>query len=439
MLINKELIMITEIVRKKLSSYFTGQKEIIFNNNIPSFKTISEKISEISNIGLYLHIPFCNKICPYCPYNKELYNKEIAVSYTKSLKKEIQQYSLIAGNIPITSFYIGGGTPSSMLNNGIIEIIEFIYDKFNMQCDIHMECHPNHISDKNLDIIESVGVKYLSIGVESLQDHHLKNLERPYTVNEVKQKIEKAVNRNFKCVNVDYIFDLPNQTIKEIEQDLDYLAKSGINQVATYPLFNFPYTKLGKDYHKNRNAINTMFKRRKFLKIIEDRFYQENFYRSSVWAFTQSNIEKYCSVTVPKYLGLGASGSTYLNDIFYVNTFSVKEYIKAINKGSSPISLSVDLSKKMQMSGWLYWRIYETKFCKSDFEKRFNVQFDETYGRLIKTWERLGYLKNGKDEIKLTDKGTYWIHAFEDFFSINYITKLWGTSQKNPWPEKIIF
>jgi oxygen-independent coproporphyrinogen-3 oxidase len=92
----------------------------------------------------------------------------------------------------------------------------------------------------------------------------------------------------------------------------------------------------------------------------------------------------------------------------------------------------------MQMAGWLYWRIYETKFNKSDFLQRFNTSFDDKYGQHMNILRGLGYLRNDSDQICLTDKGAYWIHAFEDFFSISYINKLWGTSKYDPWPEKII-
>ena len=137
-------------------------------------------------------------------------------------------------------------------------------------------------------------------------------------------------------------------------------------------------------------------------------------------------------------MGLGASGSSYLKNIFYVNTFNVTEYNKVLAKGNSPIALSIDLSKKMQMAGWLYWRIYETKFKKSDFHNLFNKSFDKQYGSYMNILNKIGYLKYDNDQIFLTDKGTYWIHAFEDFFSIDYISKLWGTSKFNPWPEKVI-
>ncbi len=181
-----------------------------------------------------------------------------------------------------------------------------------------------------------------------------------------------------------------------------------------------------------------MFRRRKFLKVIEEIFYGSRFERSSAWAFTQKGIDKYCSVTVPSYLGIGASGSSYLKNMFYVNTFNVKEYIRAVENDHSPIALSFDLSEKTQIAGWLYWRIYETKFRKSDFQRRFGQTIDKEYGTYFKLMEKIGFLQNGQDLINLTDKGTYWIHAFEDFFSIDYINKLWGTSKTNPWPEQII-
>ena len=152
-------------------------------------------------------------------------------------------------------------------------------------------------------------------------------------------------------MNIYYIFDLPEQTIAEVEQATYDIVKLGVNQTAAYPLFRFPYTRFGRDVTLKQNAVATMFRRRKFLKVIEDVFYSSGFERSSVWAFTQKGVDKYCSVTVPSYIGLGASGSSYLKDIFYVNTFKVSEYIKAMENETSPIALSVNLSEKAQMAG----------------------------------------------------------------------------------------
>jgi oxygen-independent coproporphyrinogen-3 oxidase len=430
--------MINNYLRKKISRQFTGQDEIVFSNKILSYQEIEAKFRDIEKSGIYLHIPFCNQICPYCPYNKEIYREETARSYVHAVIRETDIYAQILKNKPVTSFYIGGGTPTTMIGHGIGEIIDHVYKRFNMQCAVHMESHPNHLTPQNLDTITSLGVKYLSIGVEALQDRHLKAIERPYTVREVKDSVGRAVSRNFDCVNIDYIFDLPGQTAAEIEEAGRDMVNMGIHQAATYPLFRFPYTRLGRKYQENGRVIATMFRRRKFLKILEDIFYNSGYERTSVWAFTRQGVEKYCSVTVPLYLGLGASGSSYLKDVFFVNTFSVDEYIRAIDEGRSPVALSVDLTEEMQMAGWLYWRIYETSFNKSEFRKRFDIPFNDKYGKQMKILKRIGYLQNTGDQVHLTDKGAYWIHAFEDFFSINYISKLWGTSQFNPWPEKVI-
>jgi len=430
--------MVRKYLQRTIYRHFTGENHFIMNNISPSGNELSQKFREINEIGIYLHIPFCTGICPYCPYNKEIFREDSSHKYVNAVIKEIDSYVPLIKNIPVTSFYIGGGTPTTMLTKGIESIINHIYRRLNMKCLVHMESHPDHLTAENLKIIESIGVKYLSIGVEAFQDHHLKTLERPYTVREVMNTIEKAVSRNFDCVNIDLIFDLPGQTESEVEQAGLEIAKLGVHQAATYPLFRFSYTRLGNQFNKRRNEIFTAFHRRKFLQILEEILYGSGYYRSSVWAFTKNGVDKYCSVTVPLYLGFGASGSSYLRDIFYVNTFNVSEYIKSINDGKSPVSLSINLSEQMQMAGWLYWRIYETRFRKSDFLKRFNICFDEKYGSLMEILNRVGYLKNGNDQINLTDKGAYWLHAFEDFFSIDYINKLWGTSIQNPRPGEVV-
>jgi coproporphyrinogen III oxidase-like Fe-S oxidoreductase len=434
---NKNL-MLKEYLQKKIYKRLTGENELIMSNIYPSVNELHDKFRDINEMGIYLHIPFCTRICPYCPYNKEIFKEEVCQNYVHAVTKEIDTYVPILKSIPVTSFYIGGGTPTTMLKKGIEKIINHIYKHLNMNCYVHMESHPNHLTAENLKIIESLNVKYLSIGVEALQDHHLRALERPYTVNEVKQNIDRAVNRNFDCVNTDLIFDLPGQTESEIEQAGHDIIKLGVQQAATYPLFRFHYTRFGEQSNNFRNKIITMFRRRKLMKILEDIFYDSDYYRSSVWAFTKKGIDKYCSVTVPLYLGFGASGSSYLRDIYYVNTFNIGEYIKAINERKSPVALSANLSEEMQMAGWLYWRIYETRFKKSDFYQRFNAGFDEKYGLQMEILNRLGYLKNSNDKINLTDKGAYWIHAFEDFFSIDFINKLWGSSIQNPWPDKVV-
>jgi oxygen-independent coproporphyrinogen III oxidase len=424
------------LLRTQLRRLLTKENCVALESKIP---LLESRFQDIVEFGLYLHIPFCRQICPYCPYNKEIYHPEVAERYADAVKKEIDFYSKLIGHRPVTSFYIGGGTPTTMLYSGLDRILEHVFEAFNMQCDVHMESHPNDLTLDNLKAISSLGVKHLSIGVEALQDHHLKALRRPYSVQQVVTAVGRAVGNGFQCINADFIFALPGQTCGEVEQAGHALVEMGVDQVAAYPLFRFPYTKLGQTARESNHNISSIFKRRKMLGILERIFYAAGFERTSVWAFTRPGVPKYCSVTVPLYVGLGASGGSYLRDVFYLNTFNVREYIRALENGRLPIALSLDLTENMQMAGWLYWRIYETRFKRSDFQKRFGKEFDRVYGKYIKLFSLLGFLeKDDGDEIVLSNNGTYWLHVLEDLFSIEYISQLWGTSKQDPWPEKVV-
>jgi oxygen-independent coproporphyrinogen-3 oxidase len=132
---------------------------------------------------------------------------------------------------------------------------------------------------------------------------------------------------------------------------------------------------------------------------------------------------------VPLYVGLGASGGSYLRDVFYLNTFNVTEYIRRLEEGRMPIALSLDLGERMQMTWWIYWRVYETRFRRSDFQKRFGVSFDGVWGKYIRIFKLAGFVRQDDgDEIVLNDKGIFWLHALEDLFSLDYI-KTMGTSE----------
>ena len=424
----------TDLAKTQLRKLLTRTDRLVLEATLPSLEA---KIQVIDAFGLYLHIPFCHQICPYCPYNKVIYQPELAETYTQAVLGEIDIYAALVGSRPVTSCYIGGGTPTTMLYSGLDRILDHIFKRFNMKCDIHMESHPNDLSPDNLNAILSMGVEHLSTGVEALQDHHLKTLHRPYTVAQVRESLERAVGKDFKCVNADLIFALPDQTLNEIAQAGRALIQIGVDQVAAYPLFEFPYIRWAEIRNNSSSKKPGIFKRRRMLRVLEETFYAARFERTSVWAFTRAGVPKYCSVTVPLYIGLGASGSSYLKDVFYLNTFNVQEYIRSLENRRLPIALSLELSESMQMAGWVYWRMYETHISKSEFGLRFGKDLDRVYGRYVRWLSLMGFLVEAGDEIVLSDRGAYWLHALQDLFSIDYIAKLWGTSVQDPWPNQV--
>ncbi len=428
---------VERLLRRSLLRRFTGETEIRLTRAAVSPGDLRRRFVGTDALGLYVHVPFCERICPYCPYNKTLYDAGLAEAYVRAIGREIDLYGDVVGDRPITSLYIGGGTPTTLLHRGLAEILARVRERFDLQCDIHLESHPAHLGEVDLTAIEELGVRHLSIGVESLADRHLRRLCRPYTASEARDAVARALARGFACVNVDVMFDLPGQTRAEIEQTARELAGLGVGQVAAYPLFLFPYTPMGRDAGAGGHVIRQSLRRRRMLRDIEEVFYGSGYERTSVWAFTRHGVPRYCSVTVPLYLGLGASGGSYLRDVFSLNTFDVREYVAALDAGRLPIALSVELTERMQRAGWLYWRIYETRLRRAGFRARFGEEFDDVFGRPLKALGLLGLLEDDGEVIELSDRGVFWLHAAEDLFSIDYVGALWGQLQRDAWPEAV--
>ena len=149
--------------------------------------------------------------------------------------------------------------------------------------------------------------EHLSMGIEALQDHHLQRLRRPYTAAEARAAIARAVEKGFECVNVDLMFALPDQTHEELEDSARALIELGVDQIAAYPLFSFPYTQWPRLADQHRYRSYNLVQKRRMLRVLEEAFCYGCYRRTSVWAFTKAGSPKYCSVTVPLYLGLGAS------------------------------------------------------------------------------------------------------------------------------------
>ncbi len=429
--------MLSDLLRLCVSGVLTGRASVAFGDRAPTDHELAERFGSINELGVYLHIPFCRQICPYCPYNKELYDREAAARYVVAVGDEIDRYAGVIGDRPITSVYIGGGTPTTMLRSGLPEMLGHLRGALDVRCDVHMESHLNDLSDEHLDAIRSLGVDHLSMGVEALADGSLRRLGRPYTAEKARAVIERTMAHGFKCVNVDLMFALPGQTIGEVERAAHELVELGVDQVATYPLFRFPYTRLGSNGEAGNFGLGVVLERRRMLGALQRIFYEAGYRRSSVWAFTRRGVPRYCSVTVPLYLGLGAGAGSYLTDVFYLNTFGVAEYVRAMRGRGSAVALSVDLTERMQMAGWLYWRIYETRWEKAAFLERFGRPFDDVYGEVFGVLEAVGFCADDGRRITLTDRGAFWLHALEDVFSIDSIGKVWGAARAAPWPERV--
>ena len=188
---------------------------------------------ECDNLGLYVHIPFCKKICSFCPYCKTAYQEEKANAYVDALLKEIRLVGErgkreTGEKKQATSLYFGGGTPA-LLAPRLKEIIMALEEYFVITEGVGVELHPDNVTEDTLKILKEAGVTKISIGVQSFQEKYQNLLGRkPVDAEKMHEALKKVP---FETVSMDFIFALPTQTYEDLKADIDLAFEKGANQI----------------------------------------------------------------------------------------------------------------------------------------------------------------------------------------------------------------
>lgn len=414
----------------RIRTYFTGEESVY------AFKrTDSIKKSRADSVNLYIHIPFCNNLCPYCPYFKIKYDPQIIPEYVQAMLGEIDMYRDLFGKVDISSIYIGGGTPALLIDElGVI--FKSLGEKFCIKGDICIETSPKDITQELIEKLKKNNVSLVSVGAQSFLGKHLQFIGRNYSPAVVDRAMDQLLRANFRSVNIDLLFALPGQTEKDVIYDLGKAIDNGVNQVTAYPLFTFPYTSIGKYLKlKQVRMPNLAVRRRQYYRICKF-LAKKGFSRVSVWGFKKGDAPRYSSVTRDNYIGLGAGAGSHLPDGFYLNTFSVEEYTKKCLSGKFPAALHMEFTEEMQRYFWLYWRFYDTHIPKEELYAKFGIA-DRKINRLFSMFKNLNLIRENNSNFELTINGSFWIHLLQNYFSLRYINKVWGVAMNEPYPREI--
>jgi oxygen-independent coproporphyrinogen-3 oxidase len=423
--------MISKFITENVRKYLVGSGQgFTFRRADPE----RIKFNGLEGVGLYIHIPFCKSICAYCPYCRIPYDKELASEYLEALLKEIDLYRTKIGKITISSIYIGGGTPTNLIDE-LGTVLERIKEVFVISGDIGIETSPYDINETVIKKLKDYRINLLSLGIQSFQDKFLKILGRNYSSCDVYNAVDMITSANFDSFNIDLMFGLPGQTVNDVIFDLKEAITRGVKQVTVYPLFTFSYSIAGERQSLKRVRMPGIFRRKTFFYAIYDFLLSEDFKRVSVWGFKKEPLKRFSSVTRNYYIGLGAGAGSRLPDIFYFNTFSVKEYLKTLREGFLPIALKMDISESLSRYYWFYWQLYNTNFSLKELREVFKR--DRKVLKIFRILEIKCFFTRAGDDISLTKKGTFWIHLIQNYFILNYIDKVWSKCLEEAWPEEI--
>lgn len=192
------------------------------------------------DLGLYVHIPFCEHICNFCPYCKTVYSKEVCDRYIDALIREIHLVgNQVGSRKTVTSLYFGGGTPA-LAAGRMAEIIQAIEEHFLITDGIGVELHPDNVTPSLLQTLKDAGVTRISTGIQSFQEKFQTVLGRKPVDRTALSAALNAVP--FETVSMDFIFALPDQTFDDLRQDIDAAFSGGANHIAIYPFIDFTFT-----------------------------------------------------------------------------------------------------------------------------------------------------------------------------------------------------
>lgn len=380
-------------------------------------------------LGLYIHLPFCRKLCSFCPYCKEIHKEDIAKDYKKALLKEIELVGLqLHSPKEVTSLYFGGGTPALMIED-IKELIQTLKKYFHITQGIGVELHPEDISKDNLIKLKAAGVSMISVGIQSFNKQCLSALGRkPIDFENIFSLIKEA---DFEVVDVDLIFAIPNQTEELLLADIETAFSYGATQISTYPFIDFTFA-------NNQYKPLAEKEKKKMLKGISTYCQKTGRRRTSIWTFAKPNTKKYSSITRDNFLGFGVSATTLLKEQFKINTFSIAAYCQRLSEGQLPTSLTLNFTLRQRAVYYLFWQAYTMQINLDEFEQYFGLHLNKLFGFEFWLARKLGLVKKQPTSYQLTEKGAYYFHLIEQAYTTAYIDKMWHISRKTPFPKEII-
>ncbi len=285
--------------------------------------------------GIYIHIPFCKQKCNYCDFYSitSFHKKEELLT---ALNKELIIRKDYLKNELIDTIYFGGGTPSLLNMQDVGDILTTINDNYSVSKnpEITIEVNPDDVSFEYFKDLIKLGIKRLSIGIQSFNDNALEFLNRRHSSNQAIEAVKNAQKAGFKNISIDLIYGIPCMSFETWTRSTNTAISLNIQHISAYHLSIEKNTPLFKMLSKNEIAIineNESFKQ--FSKLVEmvkqegfEHYEISNFARKNFYSQHNSNYWKQ-----KKYIGVGPSAHSFDFTSRQWNVSNISQYIDFTN------------------------------------------------------------------------------------------------------------
>lgn len=336
-----------------------------------------------NTVGLYLHIPFCQKKCHYCDFLTFVNRDDTIHEYVNYLIKEIQLYK--DHDYSVDTIYFGGGTPSHIDADYIAEIMQAIDQNFNIlpECEISIEMNPESVSREKLTAYVTAGLNRFSMGVQSFDDQVLKLMGRLHNRQSVLEKIDLMAELEVGKFGIDLMFANPRQSLEVLKEDLAIATRLPVNHISYYSLMIKDNTPFHRWIQTGQIKLVDDETERYMYHLIQEKLTAHGFHQYEISNFAKKGAEsrhnkKYW--TLEDYIGLGLGASSNIGLERSVNQPSFTKYFDMIDKGKLPVQSSEKLSGEEREKEYimLHLRLLQG-FDIDEINQRFKINFIEKY------------------------------------------------------------
>lgn len=376
--------------------------------------TLLVPLPESAAPGVYIHIPFCRYVCPYCDFNVYAGQTDLIPDYLDALAGELKllaESRRPAGGV--ATVFIGGGTPSLLTPGQIAGILDSVDDTLGIAAgaEVTSESNPDNLDTAYCRGLISAGVNRLSIGVQSMQQAGLKVLGRLHGAAGAEGAYRAARSAGFDNLSVDFIYGWPGQSPVQLESDIGTLLEWEVDHVSLYALIVEQGTPLatavrrGQLHPVDDDTVASFYDR------AVDRLAAAGWehYEISNWSRTPGSRSVHNQIYWQngQYFGAGAGAHSYLGDTRASNIRLPARYIESVKEGRLPVASeeSIDPQLAMGETMMLGLRLLRDGVSAADFERRHGMSLDSRYGELIERFTDMGLLVRDGGRVQLSPSG----------------------------------
>lgn len=368
-------------------------------------------------LELYIHIPFCVKKCAYCDFLSGPADDATKENYVAALVNEIKSYAEFAKEYRVSTIFIGGGTPSILEESQMEQIMQTVYEVFDVDksAEITIEANPGTVTLDKLELYRKSGINRISFGLQSVNNEELKMLGRIHTFEKFLASYEYARKAGFENINVDLISAIPGQTVESWKTTLNKIVELKPEHISAYSLIVEEGTPFYQLYEENKykekgyaalpdeEAERTIYKDTE--SILENAGYHH--YEISNYAKEGHACRHNLGYWERKeYLGLGLGAASLINNTRFSNITEITSYIEAAEQDKTVCGEKEELDRNAQMEEFMFLGLRKMDgISRNEFKEAFHTNIEDVYGEVIGKLKEEGLVAVEKYRVFLTEKG----------------------------------